>query len=163
MQAITICQPSSTSNNQTLICLPFSCFALLVPHCCSSAFWIAVARFALCILHQPTLEYVAAVPLQGRHWPWYTTGPRQRSVADHDRIFASYHLIPRRSTVSLPHWLGHINALLEQRLVACPSEGRTATMSLAYKVEELLALRDSVSESAVSLDRFADEDVIKGQ
>jgi hypothetical protein len=36
-------------------------------------------------------------------------------------------------------------------------------MPLAYKVEELLALRDSVSESAVSIDRFADEDVIKGQ
>ncbi|KAL5116737.1 hypothetical protein ACEQ8H_005349 [Pleosporales sp. CAS-2024a] len=36
-------------------------------------------------------------------------------------------------------------------------------MSLAYKVEELLALRDSVSESAVSIDRFADEDVIKGR
>ncbi len=36
-------------------------------------------------------------------------------------------------------------------------------MSLAYKVEELLALRDSVSESAVSLDKFADEDVIKGK
>jgi hypothetical protein len=36
-------------------------------------------------------------------------------------------------------------------------------MSLAYKVEELLALRDSVSESAVSIDRFAHEDVIKGK
>ena len=36
-------------------------------------------------------------------------------------------------------------------------------MSFAYKVEELLALRDSVSESAVSIDRFADEDVIKGE
>ena len=36
-------------------------------------------------------------------------------------------------------------------------------MSLAYRVEELLALRDSVSESAVSIDKFADEDVIKGQ
>lgn len=35
-------------------------------------------------------------------------------------------------------------------------------MSLAYKVEELLALRDSVSESAVSIEKFADEDVIKG-
>ncbi|KAF1931033.1 uncharacterized protein M421DRAFT_57839 [Didymella exigua CBS 183.55] len=34
-------------------------------------------------------------------------------------------------------------------------------MAPAYKLEELLALRDSVSESAVSLDRFADEDVIK--
>ncbi|KAF2833336.1 hypothetical protein CC86DRAFT_415093 [Ophiobolus disseminans] len=31
-------------------------------------------------------------------------------------------------------------------------------MSFAYKVEELLALRDSVSESAVSIDKFADED-----
>jgi hypothetical protein len=36
-------------------------------------------------------------------------------------------------------------------------------MAPAYKVEELLALRDSVSESAVSLDRFADEVVIKGK
>lgn len=35
-------------------------------------------------------------------------------------------------------------------------------MAPAYKVEELLALRDSVSESAVSLDKFKDEDVIKG-
>lgn len=35
--------------------------------------------------------------------------------------------------------------------------------TMSYKVEELLALRDSVSESAVSIDRFADEDVIKGQ
>ncbi|KAF2691365.1 hypothetical protein K458DRAFT_71008 [Lentithecium fluviatile CBS 122367] len=33
--------------------------------------------------------------------------------------------------------------------------------AMSYKVEELLALRDSVSESAVSLDRFADEEVIK--
>ncbi|KAF2706671.1 hypothetical protein K504DRAFT_385531, partial [Pleomassaria siparia CBS 279.74] len=33
--------------------------------------------------------------------------------------------------------------------------------AMSYKVEELLALRDSVSESAVSIDRFADEDVIK--
>ena len=36
-------------------------------------------------------------------------------------------------------------------------------MAPAYKVEELLALRDSVSESAVSLDKFADELVIKGK
>lgn len=35
--------------------------------------------------------------------------------------------------------------------------------TMSYKVEELLALRDSVSESAVSIDKFADEDVIKGQ
>jgi hypothetical protein len=34
---------------------------------------------------------------------------------------------------------------------------------MLYKVEELLALRDSVSESAVSLDKFADEEVIKGK
>ena len=33
---------------------------------------------------------------------------------------------------------------------------------MSYKVEELLALRDSVSESAVSIEKFADEDVIKG-
>ena len=32
----------------------------------------------------------------------------------------------------------------------------------AYKVEELLALRGSASESAVSLEKFPDEDVIKG-
>ncbi|KAF9740776.1 hypothetical protein PMIN06_003178 [Paraphaeosphaeria minitans] len=32
---------------------------------------------------------------------------------------------------------------------------------MSYKVEELLALRDSVSESAVSIEQFADEDVIK--
>jgi hypothetical protein len=40
------------------------------------------------------------------------------------------------------------------------TEGYSA---MSYKVEELLALRDSVSESAVSIDRFADEDSIKGQ
>ncbi|KAH7085864.1 hypothetical protein BKA63DRAFT_401351 [Paraphoma chrysanthemicola] len=34
---------------------------------------------------------------------------------------------------------------------------------MSYKVEELLALRDSVSESAVSIDKFADEDVIKAE
>lgn len=32
----------------------------------------------------------------------------------------------------------------------------------AYKVEELLALRGSASESAVSLEKFPDEDSIKG-
>ncbi|KAL1599712.1 meiotic recombination [Paraconiothyrium brasiliense] len=32
---------------------------------------------------------------------------------------------------------------------------------MSYKVEELLALRDSVSESAVSIEKFADEEVIK--
>lgn len=34
-------------------------------------------------------------------------------------------------------------------------------MTLVYRVEELLALRDSVSESAVSIEKFADEEVIK--
>ncbi|KAI2487890.1 Atrophin-1 multi-domain protein [Pyrenophora tritici-repentis] len=34
-------------------------------------------------------------------------------------------------------------------------------MSLAYRVDELLALRDSVSESAVSIEKFPDEDVIR--
>jgi len=32
----------------------------------------------------------------------------------------------------------------------------------AYKVEELLALRGSASESRVSLEKFPDEDTIKG-
>jgi len=36
-------------------------------------------------------------------------------------------------------------------------------MTLVYRVEELLALRDSVSESAVSIEKFADEVVIKGE
>jgi len=36
-------------------------------------------------------------------------------------------------------------------------------MSFAYRVDELLALRDSVSESAVSIEKFPDEDVIRGQ
>lgn len=36
-------------------------------------------------------------------------------------------------------------------------------MSFAYKVDELLALRDSVSESAVSIEKFPNEDVIRGQ
>ncbi|CAI9633606.1 unnamed protein product [Alternaria burnsii] len=34
-------------------------------------------------------------------------------------------------------------------------------MSFAYKVDELLALRDSVSESAVSIEKFPNEDVIR--
>ncbi|KAI4695640.1 hypothetical protein J4E81_005966 [Alternaria sp. BMP 2799] len=34
-------------------------------------------------------------------------------------------------------------------------------MSFAYRVDELLALRDSVSESAVSIEKFPDEDVIR--
>ena len=33
-------------------------------------------------------------------------------------------------------------------------------MSFAYKVDELLALRDSVSESAVSIEKFPNEDVL---
>jgi hypothetical protein len=33
----------------------------------------------------------------------------------------------------------------------------------AYKVEELLALRASASDSRVSLDKFPDEEVIKGE
>lgn len=41
-------------------------------------------------------------------------------------------------------------------------EADASSSSMSYKVEELLALRDSVSESAVSIEKFADEDVIKG-
>jgi hypothetical protein len=33
----------------------------------------------------------------------------------------------------------------------------------AYKLEELLALRGSVSESTVSLEKFGDEEAIKGE
>jgi hypothetical protein len=33
----------------------------------------------------------------------------------------------------------------------------------AYKVEELLAMRDSVSESAVSIEKFPNEEAIKGE
>jgi hypothetical protein len=36
-------------------------------------------------------------------------------------------------------------------------------MTLVYRVEELLALRDSVSESAVFIEKFADEEAIKGE
>ena len=36
-------------------------------------------------------------------------------------------------------------------------------MAPAYKVEELLALRASASDSAISLDKFRDEDAIKGE
>lgn len=35
-------------------------------------------------------------------------------------------------------------------------------MTLAYRVEELLALRDSVSESAVSLDKIDKEQALRG-
>jgi hypothetical protein len=38
-----------------------------------------------------------------------------------------------------------------------------ATSRPAYKVEELLALRASASGSTVSLEKFPDEDVIKGR
>jgi hypothetical protein len=34
---------------------------------------------------------------------------------------------------------------------------------MSYKLEDLYALRDSVSESALSFDKFADEEVIRGQ
>ena len=36
-------------------------------------------------------------------------------------------------------------------------------MSLAYRVEELLALRDSVSESAVSLDKIDKQQALRGK
>lgn len=158
MQAITICQPSSTSNNQTLICLPFSCFALLVPHCCSSAFWIAVARFSLCILHRSSLRYVVVAS----HSPQLdrlpsTTGSLLTEAGYSHHTISTYPFSAR-------HCPARLNTRLQQRSVAGPPQGvGFSAMSLAYKVEELLALRDSVSESAVSIDRFADEDVIKGQ
>jgi hypothetical protein len=36
-------------------------------------------------------------------------------------------------------------------------------MTLVYRVEELLALRDSVSESVAFIEKFADEEAIKGE
>jgi hypothetical protein len=36
-------------------------------------------------------------------------------------------------------------------------------MTLVYRVEELLALRVSESESVVSIEKFADEETIKGE
>ena len=35
-------------------------------------------------------------------------------------------------------------------------------MTLAYRVEELLALRDAVSESAISLNKLEGEDALRG-
>ncbi|KAK8174765.1 hypothetical protein BC567DRAFT_209970 [Phyllosticta citribraziliensis] len=40
-------------------------------------------------------------------------------------------------------------------------DGDTSRTSVRSKVAELLALRDSISESAVSLDKFADEDAVR--
>lgn len=36
-------------------------------------------------------------------------------------------------------------------------------MTLVYRVEELLALRDSAPESPVFIEKFADEEAIKGE
>jgi hypothetical protein len=62
---------------------------------------------------------------------------------------------------SLAHWtLLFLSTETDNALAYSYTKGYSA---MSYKVEELLALRDSVSESAVSIDRFADEDSIKGQ
>lgn len=53
----------------------------------------------------------------------------------------------------------HCLAAMTTETMASPQDRHFRT---AYKVEELLALRDSVSESAVSLDKFPAEDAIKG-
>jgi hypothetical protein len=83
---------SSPPPLNTLICLPFSCSDLLVPHCCCSAFWIAVTRSAFCTLHRSVLRYVAviaalvvkaAATVRGRMW---------QIVTNNARIFASNHL-----------------------------------------------------------------------
>ncbi|KAK8193500.1 hypothetical protein HDK77DRAFT_480777 [Phyllosticta capitalensis] len=42
-----------------------------------------------------------------------------------------------------------------------PRDGDTSRTSVRSKVAELLALRDSISESAVSLDKFANEDAVR--
>ena len=72
------------------------------------------------------------------------------------------HLTSRCLSDSSPHRITTVDASSKPSShCALPRVDNQPTMS--YKVEELLALRDSVSESAVSIDKFADEDVIKGQ
>lgn len=74
---------------------------------------------------------------------------------------------------SEPHSLTKVVAVLLVRLLLSPVRPKRTlrnripsrfTMSLrpAYKVEELLALRGSAAESTVSLDKFPDEEAIKG-
>lgn len=118
------CLPSfPLSLTNTLICLPFSCFALLVPHCCCSAFWIADARSSFCTLHRSALRYVAVtVPL------FSAASDRQLGQTGTDiyRIFASYHLNFRHSFHSTSHWPRNTHAASpRRRLVACPSGKRT--------------------------------------
>jgi hypothetical protein len=80
------------------------------------------------------------------------------------RIFASHPSLDLLLVESYPHWSVRFafKHQVDGSLLFAESP-RLNVMTLAYKVEELLALRDSVSESAVSIDKFADEDVIKGE
>ncbi|KAF2631996.1 hypothetical protein BU25DRAFT_417763 [Macroventuria anomochaeta] len=79
--------------------------------------------------------------------------------------FVLFHHVSCPSAGSAPSWLASVassRAVASTRLELDLLTGNgSSVMAPAYKVEELLALRDSVSESAVSLDKFADEDVIK--
>jgi hypothetical protein len=50
--------PPPFTNHTTLICLRLL-FRVLVPHCCAAAFWIAVARSSLSVVHRSGWRYVA--------------------------------------------------------------------------------------------------------
>lgn len=89
-----------------------------------------------------------------------------RVLADNvfNRIFASHPSLALLLVDTYTHWPLRIS--IKSRVDCLLHSARAVlfgAMTLAYKVEELLALRDSVSESAVSIDKFADEDVIKGE
>jgi hypothetical protein len=129
-----------------------SCSALL-----RLAFWIAVARFSL--LHRPSISFeVRRCRRSQQRLSWtgcggHFGGPTLTRAGYSHHTFTS-------PVACRPETL---NTDASGRLASYHQGDGPPRMSLAYKVEELLALRDSVSESAVSLDKFADEDVIKGQ
>jgi hypothetical protein len=104
-----------SSHPTTLIRLPFSCSVLLVPHRCCSAFWIAVARFSLCILHRSTLGYVAVTSFDPQLDIVASTAESPLTQTGY-----SHHTI---STLpdSAPHWRAHSDIRLQQRSVACPT------------------------------------------
>jgi hypothetical protein len=77
---------------------------------------------------------------------------------DNGRIFASHHLNPLHLYGLTAHWPRNTDGSLP----TVPTSG-DGPPTMSYKVDELMALRDSVSESAVSLDKFSDEEVIRGQ
>lgn len=66
--------------------------------------------------------------------------------------------VPNRGLALVPSVHGSYLRVLE----TIHEQSTVDMLQQAYKVEELLAMRDSVSESAVSLEKFPDEEAIKG-